>query len=69
MGGYPPTNSDEYQDKGLTEFAFRKLLILKDVIFVVLDWPRGDILPGKRKAGASSRTPHAVIYDGKYITN
>ena len=30
---------------------------------------KGDILPGKRKAGASSRTPHAVIYDDKYITN
>jgi hypothetical protein len=36
--GVPPTNSDEYQNKALTKFAFRKLLILKDAILVVLDW-------------------------------
>jgi hypothetical protein len=32
----PPTNLYEYQRKGLTKIAFRKLLILKDAILVVL---------------------------------
>src|SRR6266852_1909190 len=30
-GGTPPTNSDEYQNKGLTKFAFHKCLILKSL--------------------------------------
>jgi hypothetical protein len=29
VGGGTPTNSDEYQNKGLTKFAFHKRLILK----------------------------------------
>jgi hypothetical protein len=33
---YLPTNLHEYQSKGVTEFAIRKLLILKDTILVVL---------------------------------
>jgi hypothetical protein len=57
----------EYQKKGVTEFAFRNLLILKDAILVVLDWQRPKPLPGKRKAGASSRTPDVVTYNDKYI--
>jgi hypothetical protein len=31
----PPTNLYEYQKKGLTKFAFRKLFILKGTILVV----------------------------------
>jgi hypothetical protein len=30
VGGSPPTILYEYQNKGLTKFAFCKLLILKD---------------------------------------
>jgi len=47
----------ECQKKGFTEFAFRKSLILKDAILTV--WT-SKWLPGKEKAGASSRTPNAV---------
>jgi hypothetical protein len=59
----------EYQNEGLTGFAFRKLLILRDAILVVL----GSSTAGNdglldRKAGASSCTPYAVIYRIKYIT-
>jgi hypothetical protein len=62
-------NLDEYQNKALTKFAIRKLLILRDAILVVL----GSSTAGNgglfdRKAGASSRTPCGVIYRIKYIT-
>jgi hypothetical protein len=40
MGPPPPIILHEYQKKGLTESAFRKLLILKGAILVVLDWQR-----------------------------
>lgn len=30
-GGVPPTNSDEYQNKGLTKWAIHKRLILKSL--------------------------------------
>jgi hypothetical protein len=59
----------EYQNEGLTGFAFRKLLILRDAILVVL----GSSTAGNdglldRKAGAISRTPYGVIYKIKCIT-
>ena len=36
--GPAPVILHEYQKEGVTEKLFRKLLILKGVIFVVLDW-------------------------------
>ena len=53
----PPIILYECQKKGFTKFAFRKLLILKDATLLV--WT-SKWLPGKEKAGASSRTPNAV---------
>jgi hypothetical protein len=59
----------EYQNKGLTRSAFRKLLILRDAILVVL----GSSTTGNdgllyRKAGAISRTLYGVIYKINYTT-
>ena len=64
----PGMKLHEYQNKGLTEKAFRKLLILRDAILVAL----GSSTAGNdglldRKAGAISRTPCGVIYRIKYI--
>jgi hypothetical protein len=58
----------EYQNKRFTKFAFHKRLILKE-IFLVDQTSKAEQPAQKRKAGASSRTPHAVIYKVKYITN
>jgi hypothetical protein len=58
----------ECQKKGVTEFVFRKLLILKDAILVVLGLARAEVGGLKRKAGASSRTPNGVIHKIKCIT-
>jgi hypothetical protein len=55
---------DEYQKKGVTEEAFRKSLILKDAILLGLKGGNGRF--AKKKAGASSRIPNAVIYRVKY---
>ena len=41
----PPANSHEYQKKRLTEFAFRKWLILKEAILVVLEEQNPKWLP------------------------
>jgi hypothetical protein len=41
----------EYQNKGLTKFAFCKRLILKGAILVVWDCQQPKLLPEKRKAG------------------
>jgi hypothetical protein len=38
-----PTNSDEYQTKGLTKVAIRKRLILKDAILVVWGRAKGEM--------------------------
>jgi hypothetical protein len=65
--GVPPIILYEYQRKGITEIAFRKLLILKDAIFVVWGLQRPKQQPGKRKTGASSRDPNVVFYRSKYI--
>src|SRR6266568_3234263 len=48
--GYTPGSLYEYQNKGLTKFAFRKLLILKDRIFDCLHQLRK--VPEKRKNGS-----------------
>jgi hypothetical protein len=47
----PPTPgiSYEYQKKGITEFAFRKSLILKKAILVVLGLQRLNGCPEKEK--------------------
>jgi hypothetical protein len=47
--GVPPTNLHECQNKGLTKFAFRKWLILKDAISVVLRWARAEEQTQKQK--------------------
>jgi hypothetical protein len=43
MGVHPPGILYEYQKKGVTEFAFRKSLILKGAILVVLDWQEAEM--------------------------
>jgi hypothetical protein len=43
MGGTPPGILYEYQKKGVTEFAFRKSLILKGAILVVLNWQEAEM--------------------------
>jgi len=65
----PPTILYEYQNTGLTKIAFRKSLIPKDTILVVWGTTSTSGLWMVRKAGASSRTPHAVIYNINYITD
>jgi hypothetical protein len=47
--GPPPGNLHEYQTKGITKFAFRKLLILKDAILVVWGKQGRNGCPGKEK--------------------
>ena len=47
----------EYQNKRVTEKAFRKSLILNDAILVVLAWQRAEIAGLKRKSG--SKLPHS----------
>jgi hypothetical protein len=64
-----PTILDEYQNKGVTKFAFRKSLILRDAILVVSGLHQAEMAAQKRKAGASSRTRNPVIYKAKYSTN
>ena len=39
----PPMTLYEYQNKRVTEKAFRKSLILKDAILVVLGWQRAEL--------------------------
>jgi len=56
----------EYQNKGVTEKAFRKLLILKDAILVVLGLQGRKKRPGKTKRGTGSCHPNAVFYSIKY---
>ena len=46
---HPPTNLYEYQRKGLTKIAFRKLLILKGAVLAVLGWQRRNGCPEKEK--------------------
>jgi len=58
-----------YQNKGVMKFAIRKSLILRDAIFVVSDLGERDAWCSTEKAGASSRTPNAVIYVDNYITD
>jgi len=40
---HPPMILYEYQNKRVTEKAFRKSLILKDAILVVLGWQRAEL--------------------------
>jgi len=54
---HPPMILYEYQNKRVTEKAFRKPLILKDAILVVLGWQRAEIAGLKRKSG--SKLPHS----------
>jgi len=56
----------ECQNKAVTEIAFRKLLILKDAILVVLGLQGRKKRPGKRKTGTGSRHPNVVFYRIKY---
>jgi hypothetical protein len=56
---------DEYQKKRLTEFSFRKWQIPKDM-FLGAHLAVPGMRLQKRKAAASSRTPHGVIYSVKY---
>jgi hypothetical protein len=48
-GANPPGNLHECQKKGVTKFAFRKLLILKDAILVVWGKQGRNGCPGKEK--------------------
>ncbi len=62
----PPGNLHEYQKKGLTKFAFRKLLVLKGAILVAYGSKVRNGRTEKEKTGASSRITNAVIYKAKY---
>jgi hypothetical protein len=62
-------NLHEYQKKGLTKKAFRNSLILKGVVLVVFGLAGTETTVLKRKVGASSRTPHAMVYNVKYTQN
>src|SRR5260370_29293836 len=63
----PPAILYEYQRKRLTKIAFHKPLILKSAILVALElWERRRRCWEERKAGASARTPDAVIYRVNY---
>src|SRR5260370_32183341 len=54
----PATNLYEYQRKGLIEIAFRKLLILKGAILVVLGSGRAGMAASKKKGGR--KLPHSM---------
>jgi hypothetical protein len=56
----------ECQNKGVTERAFRKWLILKGAILVGLGLQGGNGGLEKEMREQSSRTPHAVTYAVKY---
>jgi hypothetical protein len=58
----------ECQNKGLTKFTFRKSLILKDAILVVLDRQRLKWRSQKEKAGVTSRSPYVALYAVKHTT-
>jgi hypothetical protein len=64
----PPIILHEYQKKGVTEIAFRKLLILKGAILVVGEVAKNKIASLKTKAGASSRSLSMVLYRVNYAT-
>src|SRR6266571_7904000 len=54
-GVHTPGSLYEYQNKGLTKFSFRKLLILKDAFSIVA--PIGKRTGKKKKWQQSYRTP------------
>ncbi len=56
MPPIPPTNLQEYQKKRLMKIAFRKSLILKAAILVVLGLLRPKTVALKKKSG--SQLPH-----------
>src|SRR6266566_5329036 len=58
--GYTPGSLYECQNKGLTKFAFRKLLILKDRIFDCLH-QLGNVAEKKKKRQQSCRTPKVSL--------
>jgi len=66
--GVPPTSSDEYQNKALTKFAFRKLLILKDAILVVLDWQDRNGYPVELMGVQGVPPPIQMNYQNKALT-
>jgi hypothetical protein len=51
-GHAPPTNLHEYQKKGVTEIAFRKLLILKDATSGCFGFAKAEMAAVKRKSGS-----------------
>jgi len=53
----PPSFLHEYQEKGVTGKAFRKSLILKGAILVVLGWQGAEMAALKKKSG--SKLPHS----------
>ena len=65
---YPPTNLHEYQNKGLTKFAFRNSVILKGASLVVWDLAKVELADLKKKSG--SKLPHSIVlYKVKYSMN
>jgi hypothetical protein len=68
LGG-TPGNLYGYQKKRLTKFAFRKCMILKEMPLAEQNGKRRENGVKKRKAGPRSRTPNAIIYENKCITN
>jgi hypothetical protein len=69
--GYAPTpgNLHEYKRKGLTKFAIRKSLILKDAILVVLGLQQAEMWIEKEKREQAPALQNPVIYKTKCSTN
>jgi hypothetical protein len=55
----------EYQKKGVTEIAFRKSLILKGAILVVLGY-KAEMAALRKKSGSKLPTPNRVLYSVSY---
>src|SRR5258706_15158633 len=61
-GTTPPANLYECQNKGFTEFAFRKYLILKGTFLVVLEEQEPKIQSKKKKSRGSAPALQIEFY-------
>src|SRR5229473_1280830 len=68
-GGYTPGILYEYQKKGLTEFAFYKCMILKEMFLVQQYRLMGKKALKNEKREQAPALPNAVIYSDKCSTD
>ena len=66
--GPPPGNLHEYQTKGITKFAFRKLLILKEA-FWLFGPSKDEMAAPEKKSRSKLLHSNAVIYSVKCTQN